>query len=67
MSGYIPGHIIDQCRDLRRQGHSLATLARRAGVDADHLATLLGEPALRPVPVTGEADLWRVHELEGKL
>ena len=64
MSGYIPGHIIDECRDLRRQGHSLATLARRAGVDADHLANLLGEPTLRPVPTTDEPDLWRTHEID---
>ena len=47
---YIPGHIIDECRDLKRQGHSIATLASRLGVLPEDLATLLGEPVWKQLP-----------------
>ena len=47
---YIPGHIIDECRDLKRQGHSIATLASRLGVSPEDLANLLGEPAWKQLP-----------------
>ena len=47
---YIAGHIIDEVRDLNRQGHSIATLASRLGVSPEDLATLLGEPVWKPIP-----------------
>lgn len=60
---YIPGHIIDEARDRRRQGDSLATLASRLGVSPEALATLLGETSLKPVPTNHDQDfdLWAVE------
>ena len=72
MSGlpYVPGHIIDEARDLRRQGHSLESLASRLGIESEALGTLLGEPAWKTVPeepAAGEFDLWRVQDLDSVL
>ena len=65
---YLPGHIIDEARDLRRQGQSIATLASRIGVSPEDLATLLGEP-VKPVPTASDdsGDLWSVDRLDGAL
>ena len=63
---YLPGHIIDEARDLRRQGHSLESLASRLGIESEALGTLLGEPAWKTVPAepaAGEFDLWAVDRL----
>ena len=60
---YVPGHIIDECRDLRRQGHSLASLANRIGIDPEALGALLGEQATKPAEPAG-FDLWRTCELD---
>jgi hypothetical protein len=61
---YIPGHIIDEAKDRRRQGDSLATLASRLGVSPEALATLLGEPSQRPAQQTGELDLWAADKMQ---
>ena len=64
---YLPGHIIDEARDLRRQGHSLATLAGRLGIDPEELGVLLGEPAWKPVAqqdADQSCDLWRADALD---
>jgi lambda repressor-like predicted transcriptional regulator len=66
MSKYIPGHIIDEARDLRRQGHSLASLASRLGIDPEALGVLLGEPTTKPAESAG-FDLWRTCELDAVL
>jgi len=56
---YIPGHVIDECRDLRRHGERLETLAGRLDIPPDELAELLGES--RPVQTQStEVDLWAV-------
>ena len=47
---YTPPHIIQEVRDLRRQGHSLQALAARIGITAEDLAALLGEPQWRMIP-----------------
>lgn len=65
MNKYVPGHIIDEARDLRRQGHSLASLASRLGIDPEALGVLLGEPAWKTVPAEPAGfDLWRTCELD---
>lgn len=53
---YIPSDTIDEARDLRRQGHSIATLASQLAVSAEDLATLLGEPAWKELPPQQAAD-----------
>jgi len=63
---YIPGHVIDECRDLRRHGERLETLAGRLDIPPDELAELLGES--RPVQSqAAEFDLWRTDELNARL
>lgn len=66
---YVPSDIIDEARDLRRQGHSIATLASRIGVSAEDLATLLGEPAWKELPTSEpqEFDLWAADRLQAQL
>ena len=67
---YVPGHIIDEARDLRRQGHSLESLASRIGIDPEALATLLGEPCWKSIPVEPAADgfdLWASDRLAAQL
>ena len=61
---YIAQDILDQCRQALRDGKTLEHLAGRLHCDADHLARMLGLPALRPIPATDEADLWRTHEID---
>lgn len=41
---YLPDHIIDEARDLRRRGYSLKSLANHLGIDPEDLRKLLGEP-----------------------
>ena len=70
MSRYIDGSTIAECRDLRRQGHSLASLAGRLGIDPEALATLLGEPCWKTIPTEPAADgcdLWRADDLQAQL
>ena len=67
---YIPGHIVDECRDLRRQGHSLESLASRLGIDPEALGMLLGESVAMSVASNAAADgfdLWRTPELDAVL
>ena len=63
---YIAADIIDEARDLRRQGHSLESLATRIGISPDALATLLGEPT-KPAAshdnAESEFDLWACDRL----
>ena len=63
---YIDGSTLDECREALRQGKQLDELAGKLHCDPDHLARMLGLPALKPVP-TDEPDLWRVGEAEGQL
>ena len=67
---YIPADIVDECREARRQGTTLESLASRLGIDAEALGTLLGEPAWKNVPAepaAGEFDLWAVDRLAAQL
>gem|GEM_PF-2541783 len=58
---YVPGHVIDECNDLRRKGKTIEFLAGRiGGIEAAELAELLGE-SVRPVQTQStEVDLWAV-------
>lgn len=69
MSGtpYVPGHIIDEARDRRRQGHSLASLACRLGISPEALGMLLNESTAKPVQAAAEFDLWAVERLQAQL
>lgn len=64
MSGtpYIDGDTLDECREAMRQGHSLESLAGKLQCSPEHLARLLGSPALRPIPVDDSCDLWADEE-----
>ena len=64
---YLGGDIIALCRQALRDGVTLDDLAGKLRCDTDHLARLLGLPALKPVPVDDEPDLWRVPELDAQL
>lgn len=64
---YIAQDILDQCHQALRDGRTIDDLAGRLHCDAGHLARMLGLPALKPVPTTGEADLWRTCELDAVL
>jgi len=69
MSKYVPGHILEKARDLRRQGHSLESLANRIGIEPEALGMLLGEPAKRELKAAADAtcDLWSTDRLDGVL
>ena len=45
MTAYLPGDVVDQCKDALRQGVQLSLLAERLGCSADVLAKLLNVPA----------------------
>ena len=64
---YIDADTIAQCYQALRDGKTLEHLAGRLHCDPGHLANLLGEPSIKPVPVTDEADLWSVDRLDGVL
>ena len=69
MSGvnYLDQDTIDLCHQALRDGVTLDDLAGRLHVDTELLGRLLQLPALRPVPVDDEPDLWRSDELDGVL
>lgn len=70
MSVYIPGHVIDEARDLRRQGVPLSQLAERLHVEPTTLATLLGDPQWQQVPTDDRdtsCDLWAAERLDAQL
>lgn len=48
MTAYLPGDVVDQCKDALRQGVQLSLLAERLGCSADVLARLLNVPAEKP-------------------
>jgi len=61
MSAYLPGDVVDQCKDALRQGVQLSLLAERLGCSADVLARLLDVPPQKPAGgVCGgsDSDLW---------
>lgn len=66
---YLPGHVVDECRDLRRQGVPVATLAERLHIEPSVLLQLLGEPQWTPIPPTDDADvdLWQADKLDALL
>ncbi len=68
---YVPGHIIDEAKDRRRQGDSLEGLASRIGISPEDLATLLGEPQWKAEPAKSDAepvcDLWAADRLNAVL
>lgn len=69
MSKYIPGGLLEEVRDLRRQGRSLESLASRIGIEPEELATLLGEQVKREVKAAADAtfDLFATDRLDGVL
>ena len=64
MTAYLPGDVVDQCRDALRQGVQLSLLAERLGCSADVLARLLDVPPQKPAggvcggSDSAAADLW---------
>ena len=67
MSGtrYLPGDVIDECRDVIRRGGSVESLAGRLGVEPAELQSLLGLPGaqrMRTLPAAAGVDLWRDAE-----
>ena len=59
MSIYLPGDVIEECRDLLRRGERLATLAGRLRIAPEQLQALLGDQqTMRRIPDDGEVDLW---------
>jgi hypothetical protein len=48
MNAYLPGDVVDQCKDALRHGVELSLLAERLGCSTDTLAKLLDVPALKP-------------------
>ena len=70
MSGtrYLPGDVIDECRDVIRRGGSVESLAGRLGVEPAELQSLLGLPGaqrMRMLPAECDVNLW--HDTEGVL
>ena len=58
---YIDGSTLDECREALRQGKTLEALAGILCCSQSHLASLLGLPALQPVPTDDQDqgfDLW---------
>jgi hypothetical protein len=59
---YLPGEVVDECRDLLRQGERLEVLAGRVRLPADVLERLvvLHRPCVtvRADPSVIEIDLW---------
>ena len=68
-NAYLPGEVVDECRDLLRQGERLEVLAGRVRLPADTLARLveLHRPCVRvrADPSAVEIDLW--HDYSGVL
>ena len=60
MSIYLPGDVIEQCRDLLRRGERLEVLASRLRIAPERLQTLLDNgQQMRRIPDSTEVDLWR--------
>ena len=58
-SAYLPGDVIEQCRDLLRQGQRLEVLAERLRIDPAALQALLDNgQQMRRIPDSTEVDLW---------
>lgn len=58
-SAYLPGDVIEECRDLLRQGQRLETLAGRLRIAPEQLQALLDNgQQMRRLPDDGEVDLW---------
>ena len=58
---YLDGDVLDECREAHRQGKTLDFVAGRLHCSQSHLASLLGLPALQPVPTDDQDqdfDLW---------
>jgi hypothetical protein len=60
VSIYLPGDVIEECRDLLRQGQRLETLAGRLRIAPQQLQVLLDNgQTMRRIPDAAEVDLWR--------
>jgi len=58
-SAYLPGDVIEECRDLLRQGQRLETLAGRLRIAPEQLQALLDDrQQTRRIPDAVEVDLW---------
>jgi hypothetical protein len=59
VSIYLPGDVIEQCRDLLRRGERLEVLASRLRIAPEKLQTLLDDrQQTRRIPDAVEVDLW---------
>ena len=59
MSIYLPGDVIEECRDLLRRGERLEVLASRLRIAPEKLQTLLDDrQQTRRIPDAVEVDLW---------
>ena len=59
MSIYLPGDVIEECRDLLRRGERLEVLASRLRIAPEQLQALLGDQQqTRRIPDAVEVDLW---------
>lgn len=59
MSIYLPGDVIEDCRDLLRRGERLEVLAGRLRIDPQKLQALLDDrQQTRRIPDAVEVDLW---------
>ena len=58
-SAYLPGDVIEACRDLLRRGERLEVLAGRLRIDPQQLQALLDDrQQTRRIPDAVEVDLW---------
>ena len=58
-SAYLPGDVIEECRDLLRRGERLEVLAGRLRIAPEKLQTLLDDrQQTRRIPDAVEVDLW---------
>ena len=61
-SAYLPGDVIEECRDLLRRGERLEVLAGRLRIAPEQLQALLGDQQqTRRIP-DAEVDLWASAE-----
>jgi len=64
---YLPQDTIDEASEALRHGQSIESLAGKLNCSPEHLARLLGLPALRPVPKDDDCDLWAAEALHAVL
>ncbi len=58
-SAYLPGDVIEECRDLLRRGERLEVLASRLRIAPEALQALLDNgQTMRRIPDDSEVDLW---------